>query len=102
MPQHEQFRLSDECPRVLALDRYWLQTLRCSPNCPSPLSLSSSRFSNGACPLTLFHCTASIAKHPPRSTSGNSFMSPDRGGHSIEKWLLDSAEASTSPSMDHA
>jgi len=56
----------------------------------------------GFCPLFIFMSASSIEYHAARSTSGNSAVRPERGGHSSEKVLLLSDAGSRSPSHAQA
>ena len=53
----------------------------------------------GLWPLLIFFNASSIEYHAARSTSGNSAVRPERGGHSSEKVLLFSDAGSKSPSQ---
>src|SRR5579885_434490 len=63
---------------------------------------SASRWRNGFCPARIRFSASSSENHSHLSTSGNSFMRPERGGHSIENILLFRREESQSPSSPHA
>ena len=56
----------------------------------------------GFCPLLIFTNASSMEYHAARSTSGNSAVRPERGGHSSEKALLLSEAGSKSPSHAQA
>ena len=64
-------------------------------------SSSSSRSRKPSCPEGS-RLASSSPNHPARSTSGNSWVRPDRGGHSISKELLCTSLTSRSPSIAHA
>jgi|SRR5579871_388374 len=78
------------------------------PERASPRRLRSHRkaeqsiSSNPTCPFKILPRASSIENHPPRSTSGNSCICPDRGGHSISNTLLRKSAASNSPATAHA
>ena len=63
---------------------------------------SANRSSSGACAGRIRSRASSRPNHAARSTSGNSRIRPDRGGHSIVKVLDVTASASMSPSSAHA
>src|ERR1700761_1942878 len=65
-------------------------------------AMSTRRSRNALCAEWIFARAVSIVNHSARSTSGNSWILPDRGGHSIEKRLLRIDPASQSPSMAQA
>ncbi len=56
----------------------------------------------GCWPLNILRSASSRLNHPARSTSGNSFICPDFGGHSIRNVLLTMAAMSISASIDQA
>src|SRR5207249_11172866 len=69
---------------------------------PGP-SRSSSRSMSSAWAGLILRRAISTGKNSPRSTSGNSRLPPERGGHSIEKVLLRrTAPAGQSPSKAQA
>ena len=61
-----------------------------------------SRSRNAACAGLMRSRAASSENHSARSTSGNSCMPPDRGGHCIVNVFERIASASRSPSSAHA
>src|SRR5580704_13744652 len=67
-----------------------------------PPSSCASAARIGLCPLFIFVSASSIEYHAARSTSGNSAIRPERGGHSSENVLLFSVAGSKSPSHAQA
>jgi len=63
---------------------------------------AESRTSSSACAGLSFSRASSWPNQPARSTSGNSCIRPDRGGHSIVNVLLVIASASRSPAAAYA
>ncbi|CPU67267.1 Uncharacterised protein [Mycobacteroides abscessus] len=68
----------------------------------SRASSSSSRSSSGTWPATTSPRARASANQPARSSSGNSCMRPERGGHSSANVLLAIVVTSRSASRAHA